>query len=147
MSKTPPYNEPLYDGQNVFAKILRGEIPCVKVYEDEQTLAFMDVMPQADGHVLVIPKSPAVNLFDLDAQMALAVMQTTQKLARAVKKAMQCGGVMIAQLNGAPAGQTVFHIHIHIIPRENGVEMNLHAKDMVDADILERHAVKIRATL
>lgn len=136
-----------YDNQNVFAKILRGELPCVKVYEDDDTLAFMDVMPQADGHVLVIPKSPAENLFELGEEAAIAVMLTTQKLARAVKKAMNCSGIMIAQLNGAEAGQTVFHIHMHIIPREDGIQMALPAKDMVEAETLEKLAEKIRAAL
>lgn len=136
-----------YDDQNVFAKILRGELPCVQVYEDDDTLAFMDVMPQADGHVLVIPKSPAENLLDIDEAAAMAVMRSTQKIAAAVKKAMQCSGVMIAQLNGAAAGQSVFHMHMHIIPRENGVDMKLHAGDMADPEILESHAAKIRAAL
>ncbi|MGC6475056.1 MAG: HIT family protein [Parvibaculales bacterium] len=138
---------PTYDNDNVFAKILRGELPCVKVYEDDHTLAFMDVMPQTDGHTLVIPKTPSVNMLDIAAEDAEAVMHTTLKLARAVKEAMQASGVQLMQLNGAAAGQTVFHTHFHIIPREDGVEMRFHAKDMADPAELEKHAAKIRAAL
>ena len=106
-----------YDNDNVFAKILRGEIPSVKVFEDDKTLAFMDVMPQAEGHVLVVPKEPAENIFDLSAEGAAAMIATTQKVAQAVKKGLGVPGVMLAQLNGAPAGQSVFHVHFHVIPR------------------------------
>jgi histidine triad (HIT) family protein len=136
-----------YDTNNVFAKILRGEIPSVKVYEDAKTLAFMDVMPQAEGHVLVIPKEAAENLFDLSAEGAGAMMATTQKVAKAVKKALDVPGVMLAQLNGASAGQSVFHVHFHIIPRRGGVDMKLHARDMVDPKTLEPIAAKIRSAL
>src|SRR5215831_10346682 len=96
-----------YDNNNVFAKILRGEIPSVKVFEDDKTLAFMDVMPQADGHVLVIPKEPAENVLDLSAEGATAIMATTQRVARAVKEGLNAPGIMLAMLNGAPAGQSV----------------------------------------
>ena len=136
-----------YDNNNIFAKILRGEIPSVKVFEDGKTLAFMDVMPQAEGHVLVIPKEPAENIFDLSAEGAAAMMATTQKVAKAVKKGLGVPGVMLAQLNGAPAGQSVFHVHFHIIPRRGGVDMHLHARDMVDAKSLEPVAAKIRSAL
>jgi len=136
-----------YDNNNIFARILRGEIPSVKVFEDGKTLAFMDVMPQAEGHVLVIPKEPAENIFDLSAEGAAAMMATTQKVAKAVRKALEVPGVMLAQLNGAPAGQSVFHVHFHIIPRRGGVDMHLHARDMVDAKILEPIAAKIRSAL
>jgi histidine triad (HIT) family protein len=136
-----------YDSSNVFAKILRGEIPAVKVYEDAATLAFMDVMPQADGHVLVIPKENAENIFDLSSAGAAALMATTQKVAKAVKKGMDAPGIMIAQLNGAPAGQSVFHVHFHIIPRSAGVEFRLHARDMESPDRLKAFAEKIKAAL
>jgi histidine triad (HIT) family protein len=136
-----------YDSNNVFAKILRGEIPSVKVFEDAHTLAFMDVMPQAEGHVLVIPKEPAENIFDLSAQGAAAMMATAQKVAKAVRKGLTVPGVMLAQLNGAPAGQSVFHVHFHIIPRRGGVDMQLHARDMVDPQTLEPIAAKIRSAL
>src|ERR1700760_1993950 len=100
-----------YDNNNVFAKILRGEIPSVKVFEDDKTLAFMDVMPQAEGHVLVIPKEPAENVLDLSAESAAAMMLTTQRVAKAVKKGLNTPGIMLAMLNGTPAGQSVFHVH------------------------------------
>jgi histidine triad (HIT) family protein len=137
----------MYDPDNVFAKILRGEIPAVKVFEDGKTLAFMDVMPQTEGHVLVIPKEAAENIFDLSADGAAAMMATTQKVAKAVQKALSAPGVMLAQLNGPAAGQSVFHVHFHIIPRHAGVDMHLHARDMVDAKTLEPIAVKIRSAL
>jgi histidine triad (HIT) family protein len=136
-----------YDNNNIFAKILRGEIPSVKVFEDDKTLAFMDVMPQAEGHVLVIPKEAAENIFELSAEGAAAMMATTQAVAKAVKKGLGVPGVMLAQLNGAAAGQSVFHVHFHIIPRRGGIDLKLHARDMVDAKTLEPVAAKIRAAL
>ena len=136
-----------YDHDNIFAKILRGEIPCVKVFEDDNTLAFMDVMPQADGHVLVIPKEPAENILELSGQGAAALMASTQKVAKAVKKGLNAPGIMLAMLNGAPAGQSVFHVHFHIIPRSAGVDLGLHARGMVDPKTLEPIAAKIRAAL
>lgn len=136
-----------YDSNNVFAKILRGEIPSVKVYEDEKTLAFMDVMPQTEGHVLVIPKEAAENIHDLSPAGAAALITTTQKIANALKKALNVPGIMLAQLNGAAAGQSVFHAHFHVIPRHGGVDMHLHARDMVDSKTLEPIAAKIRSLL
>ena len=136
-----------YDSNNVFAKILRGEIPCVKLYEDDKTLSFMDVMPQADGHALVIPKESAENLLDLSPESAAAMMATTQKIAKAVKKGLNAPGIMLAMLNGAPAGQSVFHVHFHVIPRARGVDLGLHARSMVDPTSLEPIAAKIRAAL
>jgi histidine triad (HIT) family protein len=135
------------DPNNIFAKILRGEIPCVKVYEDGKTLAFMDVMPQAEGHVLVIPKEPAENIFELSADGAAALMASTQKVAKAVKKGLNAPDIMLTMLNGAPAGQSVFHVHFHIIPRAHGVDLGLHARGMVDAKTLEPVAAKIRSAL
>src|SRR3954469_1231135 len=136
-----------YDANNVFAKILRGEIPSIKVYEDEKTLAFMDVMPQSDGHTLVIPKEPAENIFDLSPEGAAALIATTQKVAKAVKKGLNTPGIMIAQLNGAPAGQSVLHVHFHIIPRSAGADFRLHARDMENIDKLKASAEKIKAAL
>jgi len=136
-----------YDTNNVFAKILRGEIPCVKVFEDDKTLAFMDVMPQAEGHVLVIPKEPAENILTLSPEGAAAIMATTQKVAKAVKKGLEAPGIMLAMLNGAPAGQSVFHVHFHIIPRSAGVDLGMHARGMVAPKTLEPVAVKIRTAL
>ncbi len=136
-----------YDPNNIFAKILRGEIPCVKVFEDDKTMAFMDVMPQAEGHVLVIPKEPAENILTLSPEGAAAMMATTQKVAKAVKKGLDAPGVMLAMLNGAPAGQSVFHVHFHIIPRSAGVDLGMHARGMVDAKLLEPIAARIRSAL
>lgn len=136
-----------YDSNNIFAKILRGQIPSVKVYEDAKTLAFMDVMPQADGHVLVVPKEAAENIFDLSPEGAAAMMATTQRVAKAVKKGIGCQGIMIAQLNGSPAGQSVFHVHFHIIPRKEGADFRLHARQMENPDKLKAFAEKIKAAL
>jgi histidine triad (HIT) family protein len=136
-----------YDSDNIFAKILRGEVPSVKVYEDDETLAFMDVMPQADGHVLVIPKEPAENIFELSPEGAAAMTKTTQKVAKAVKKGLNTPGIMISQLNGRPAGQSVFHVHFHIIPRSGGADFRLHAREMEKPEKLKEIAEKIRAAL
>ncbi|MFT4975643.1 MAG: histidine triad (HIT) family protein [Myxococcota bacterium] len=136
-----------YDPDNIFARILRGEVPCVKVYEDAHTLAFMDVMPQTTGHTLVIPKAEATDLLDLPEELAGALLSTTQRVARAVKAALQPGGILVAQLNGAPAGQSVFHLHFHVIPREDGIDLALHARKMADMDALEATAARIRAAL
>ena len=136
-----------YDTNNIFARILRGELPCHKVYEDDQTLAFMDVMPQAEGHTLVIPKAAGVGLLDTPTDALQAVIATTQKVARAVKTALDAPGVMIVQLNGAPAGQTVFHLHFHIIPRSEGLQLKFHARDMEKPEVLAALAAKIRAAL
>lgn len=132
-----------YDDSNVFAKILRGEMPCFKVYEDDKTLAFMDVMPQSEGHTLVIPKFPAENIFDLDPEYMAAMALTVKKLAPAVKAAFNASGLMIMQLNGSEAGQTVFHIHTHIIPRVGGLQLKLHAREMADFGELKLHAQRI----
>jgi histidine triad (HIT) family protein len=136
-----------YDQSNIFAKILRGEVPCVKVYDDDKTLAFMDVMPESDGHVLVVPKEPAENILDLSAEGLAAVMATTQKVARAVDKALKPGGILLKQYNRAPAGQSVFHVHFHIVPRHEGVPLAPHGKVMVQAAVLEPIAAKIRSKL
>jgi histidine triad (HIT) family protein len=136
-----------YDNGNIFARILRGEIPCVKVYEDDKTLAFMDVMPEADGHVLVVPKEPAENILDLSAEGMAAMMATTQKVAKAVDKALAPDGILLKQYNRAPAGQSIFHVHFHIVPRWKGVGLAPHGKVMVDAAKLEPTAAKIRSAL
>ena len=136
-----------YDSDNLFAKILRDEIPAIRVYEDEATLAFMDVMPQAPGHTLVIPKSAAENLFDLDISAGTAVLATTRNVAAAVKAAMHADGIMLNQFNGAAAGQTVFHFHMHIVPRFADVPLRKHHGEMEDMAVLEEHATKIRAAL
>jgi histidine triad (HIT) family protein len=136
-----------YDRSNIFAKILRGEIPCVKIYEDDKTFAFMDVMPQAEGHTLVVPKEEAENIFELSPEGAAALIQTAQKIAAAVKKATGAPGIMLVQLNGKPAGESVFHIHMHIIPRHAGIDLEFHERNMTPAAELEPLAEKIRAAL
>lgn len=136
-----------YDSNNIFARILRGEIPSHKLYEDERTYALMDVMPQANGHCLVLTKSPSRNLLDADTGDLAAAIATTQKLARAVVKAFDAEGVTVAQFNEAPAGQTVFHLHFHIIPRFEGVALKTHNKAMEDQGILAANAEKIKKAL
>ena len=136
-----------YDRNNVFARIVRGEVPAHKVFEDEHTLAFMDVMPQADGHTLVIPKAEAVNIFDLPGPALAATILTTQRVARAVQKAFTAPGILIAQLNGSAAGQSVFHIHFHVLPRHEGLDLRFHARGMADPALLAAHAAKVRAAL
>jgi histidine triad (HIT) family protein len=137
----------IYDPNNIFAKILRGEIPCHKVYEDEHTLAFMDVMPQADGHTLVIPKAASRNMLDADPDTLGSLMSSVQKVAKAVRKAFDAEGVLIKQYNEPAAGQTVFHLHIHVLPRHTGVELRPHTGKMADHALLAEHAAMIRAAL
>jgi histidine triad (HIT) family protein len=136
-----------YDSNNIFAKILREEIPAFSVYEDDATLAFMDVMPQSPGHTLVIPKTPAENLFDLDIAAGTAVLSTAQLIASAVKEAFRADGIMLNQFNGTAAGQTVFHFHLHIVPRYEGVPLRAHTGDMENSEVLEGQAAKIKAVL
>jgi histidine triad (HIT) family protein len=136
-----------YDSTNIFARILRGELPKVALYEDDLTLAFLDIMPSVTGHTLVIPKEPAETIFDLSPEGAAAVMRTTQKLARAVKTALAVEGVMLVQLNGTAAGQSVPHLHFHILPREHGLDLKFHGRTMVDPKTLEPIAERIRAAL
>jgi histidine triad (HIT) family protein len=136
-----------YDNNNIFAKILRGEIPAYKVYEDDSTLAFMDVMPQSPGHTLVVPRYPAENLFDLDLAAGNAVLRTVQLVARAVKEAFNADGIMLNQFNGPAAGQTVFHFHVHIVPRYENVALRRHTGDMEDAGVLQEQAQRIKAVL
>ena len=136
-----------YDANNIFARIIRGEAPCFKVYEDDHTLAFMDVMPQTEGHTLVIPKFGASDLFTLPAEDLAATMRTTQRVAVAVQSVFAAPGIMIAQLNGAAAGQSVFHLHFHVLPRFDGVDFRMHARGMGDMNLLKQHAERIRAAL
>ena len=136
-----------YDADNIFAKILRGEAPSFQVFEDDFSVAFMDVMPQVDGHTLVIPKTPAIDIHDVDATVLGHTMQTVQRVADAVKQAYAAPGIMIAQLNGTAAGQTVFHLHFHIMPRFEGLEFKMHAREMADFELLAKHADRIKAEL
>ena len=135
-----------YDDQNIFARILRGELPAIKVYEDEQVLAFMDIMPQADGHTLVIPKSPAITLLDLDPEAAAYTIQVVQKIAKAIEKGLDAKGIVLMQLSGASAGQTVPHVHFHLIP-SSVHELGKHALQMGDQEKIKALAEKIKAAL
>ena len=136
-----------YDPQNIFAKILRGEAPCVRVAEDEVSLAFMDIMPRAEGHVLVIPKTPARNLLDISAAELARFIPSVQKIARAVKAGMAAEGIVVQQFNELGGGQVVFHLHFHVLPRWTGVAIKPPGGPVVPADQLEPHAAKIRAAL
>lgn len=135
-----------YDDQNIFARILRGELPAIKIYEDDQVLAFMDIMPQADGHALVIPKIPAVTLMDLPADAAAYTIQIVQKIAKAIETGLDAKGIVLMQLSGAAAGQTVPHVHFHLIP-SSVHELGRHAAQMGDQEKIKAFAEKIKAVL
>ena len=135
-----------YDDQNIFARIIRGELPAIKVYEDDRVLAFMDIMPQAEGHTLVIPKSPAVTLLDLDPAEAAYTIQIVQNVAKAMEKAFDAKGIVLMQLSGASAGQTVPHVHFHLIPSSIH-ELGKHAMQMGDQDKIKALAEKIKSAL
>lgn len=137
---------PAYDSDNIFAKLLRGEIPSARVYEDDHTLAFMDIMPRADGHLLVIPKTPCRNVLDASPEQLAAVMQTVQKMGHAVLKAFDADGVTIQQFNEAAGGQEVFHLHFHVLPRHEGLSLRAPGQ-MGDMETISAHAEKIRAAL
>ena len=136
-----------YDNDNIFARILRGEQPAFTVFEDEHALAFMDVMPQSDGHTLVLPKYPAEDLFDLDADAARELIVAVQHVARGVKSAFEPDGIRLQQFNGTAAGQSVFHIHMHIVPVYANQPMRGHARGMAPTDVLEKHAAMLREAL
>ena len=138
-----------YDSDNIFAKIMRGEMPCVKVYEDDNILSFMDVFPQSKGHTLVIPKAPSRNLLETNAKDIGRLFGSVQRIAKAVEAALKPDGIVITQFNGAPAGQTVFHTHVHIIPRYEGVPQGVHgsAGPVADMDVLTDLAAKISVAL
>lgn len=136
-----------YDDSNIFAKILRGEIPCNKVYEDDSTLAFMDIMPRTDGHTLVIPKAPARNLFDIAPESLSDLIVKTQRIAIAARAAFQADGLTLQQFSEPAGGQVVFHIHFHILPRFEGVALRPHTGEMARPELLAEHAAKIRAAL
>ncbi|MGH1418630.1 MAG: HIT family protein [Hyphomicrobiaceae bacterium] len=136
-----------YDSENIFAKILRGEIPSQRVYEDDNCVAFMDVMPQANGHTLVVPKAQCRNILDADPNVLATLAPVVQKIAVGVKKAFAADGVTILQYNEAAGGQSVFHLHIHVIPRHDAIALNPHTGDMEKPEILTKNAQKIRAAL
>lgn len=136
----------VYDDQNIFARIIRNELPAIKVYEDDQVLAFMDIMPQAEGHTLVIPKAPALTLLDLQPEAAAYTIQIVQKVAQAMEKALEVKGIVLMQLSGAAAGQTVPHVHFHLIP-SSVHELGKHALHMGDQEKIKALAEKIKAAL
>ncbi len=136
-----------YATDNVFAKILRGEIPCTKVFEDEIALAIMDIMPRADGHVLVIPKAASRNLLDARPADLSALMPRIQRVARAVTKGMQADGLTVQQFNESAGGQVIFHLHFHLLPRWEGVALRPHTGTEEKPDVLAKYAANIIAAL
>ena len=139
--------EASYDPSNIFAKILRGEIPSQRVYEDDAVVAFMDVMPQGPGHTLVVPKAPSRNLLDADSATLGPLFTVAQKVALAVKKAFGADGVTILQFNEPASGQTVYHLHVHVIPRFEGIALKPHTGQMEKPEVLAENAGKIRAAM
>ena len=137
----------MYDPNNIFAKILRDEIPAFKVFENGHALAFMDVMPQSAGHTLVISKANACNFFDIDADALAELIKATQFVARGVRDAFKPDGTRIIQFNEPAAGQTVFHIHFHIVPCYAGQELKMHSREMADKEVLAQHAQRVRDAL
>lgn len=135
------------DPNCIFCKILRGEIGSVKIHEDQDTLSFMDVMPQSPGHCLVIPKRHAANIYEISADEAAVLVRATHRLANAVQRALKPDGIGLYQFNGGAAGQTVFHIHFHVIPRTAGEDLKLHARNMVETSVLQPFAGKIAAAM
>lgn len=138
---------PTYDSGNVFAKILRGELPAYKVYEDDHTLVFLDIMPRSPGHALVIPKAPARNILDVDADALAHVAKVAQKVARAAKSVFAADGITLQQFSEEAGGQVVFHLHVHVIPRFAGVAMKPAASEMESGDVLAAHAARLKAAL
>ena len=137
-----------YDPKNIFAKILSGDIPCAKVYEDARVLSFMDAFPQSKGHTLVIPKVKATNIFDITSENLQNLIHQTQRIARAVHAALEPEGLQLLQFNGEAGGQTVFHIHFHIVPRWHDMSLKTHATGkMADLDQLMDTAQRIKAKL
>lgn len=139
--------EAAYDASNIFAKILRGEIPSHRIYEDDAVVAFMDVMPQGPGHTLVVPRAPSRNLLDADPATLGALFVIVRKVALAVKKAFGADGVTILQFNEPASGQTVYHLHVHVIPRFEGIPLKPHTGAMEKPEVLAANAEKIRAGL
>ena len=143
----PVQGLPPYDDNNIFAKILRGELPCYKVYEDDKAIAFLDIMPRAPGHTLVLPKAPARNLLDIGADDLAHVAKVAQKVAKAGMTALGADGITVQQFNEGPGGQVVFHLHVHVIPRKSGVPMKPPASEKEKPDVLADIARKLSAEL
>jgi histidine triad (HIT) family protein len=138
---------PAYDANNLFAKILRGELPCYKVYEDDKTLAFLDIMPRAPGHVLVLPKAPARNILDISPDDLAHVIKVAQKIAKVSVETFGADGITIQQFNESAGGQVVFHLHVHVIPRKTGVAMKPPASEKAAPDVLADQAKQLAAAL
>ena len=138
---------PSYDPNNIFAKILRGELPAHKVFEDGKTFAFLDIMPRAPGHTLVIPKCPARNILDIAPDELAYLIKATQKIAQAVVKVFAADGLTVQQFNEPAGGQVVFHLHVHVIPRKNGVALKPPASVKEDPAVLADQAAKLAAAL
>ncbi|MGI8525591.1 MAG: HIT family protein [Pseudolabrys sp.] len=138
---------PSYDANNIFAKILRGELPCYKIYEDDKALAFLDIMPRSPGHALVLPKAPARNIFDVGGEDLAHVMMVAQKVAKAAMTAFGADGITIQQFNEGAGGQVVFHLHVHVIPRKTGTPMKPPASEKEKPEILAEHAKKLAAAI
>jgi histidine triad (HIT) family protein len=136
-----------YDHSNVFAKILRGELPAQKVYEDAETLAFMDIMPRCEGHMLVVPKTPARNILDANPSQLAACIKTVQKVSAAAMKAFGAGGITVQQFNEPAGGQVVFHLHFHVLPRSEGVTLGPPASKVEKPEVLAASAEKIRKAM
>ena len=136
-----------YEPNNPFAKILRGEFPCHKVYEDDHVLAFLDIMPRAPGHTLVIPKAPARNILDIKVEDYLHVARATHKIAAAAKKAFHADGITIQQFNETAGGQVLFHLHVHVMPRHHGIALLPPASRKEDVKVLEDNASKLESAL
>ena len=138
---------PAYDSNNIFAKILRGELPCYRIYEDDKVLAFLDIMPRAPGHTLVLPKAPARNLLDVAPEDLAAVMRIAQKVAKVSVDVFGADGVTLQQFNESAGGQVVFHLHVHVIPRKEGVSLKPPATVKEAPDVLADQAKKLTAAL
>jgi len=138
---------PSYDPNNIFAKILRGELPCYKIHEDDKTFAFLDIMPRAPGHTLVLPKAPARNMLDVEPEDLAHVIQVAQRIAKAGMKAFGADGITVQQFNEGAGGQVVFHLHVHVIPRQEGVPMKPAASAKEKPEVLADHAKKLIAAM
>ncbi len=138
---------PSYDSNNIFAKILRGELPCYKVYEDDKAFAFLDIMPRSPGHTLVLPKTPARNILDVGADDLAHVSKVAQKVAKAAMRAFEADGITLQQFNEGAGGQVVFHLHLHVIPRKAGVTMKPPAAEKEKPEVLAEHAKKLAAAI
>jgi histidine triad (HIT) family protein len=138
---------PAYDATNIFAKILRGEFPCYKVYENDHVLAFLDIMPRSSGHTLVIPKAPARNILDISADDFAHVARGAHKIARAAMKAFEADGITVQQFSEPASGQVVYHLHMHVMPRHEGIALLPPASRKEDPKVLEDNAAKLIAAL